>query len=69
MQVFERSRPWFCDISIVKVVVSDDDKEKCRQCLVLQQLHYEVTMTEDTPVGSLVVHVQLQQSSSKVCIF
>ena len=70
-QVFERSRPWYCDVSIVKVAITDpDDEEKCRQCLAVRQLHYEVTMTEESPIGSLVVHVQLQQSSylAKVCI-
>ena len=63
VQVFESSRPWYFDISLVKIEITDD-KEKYGQCLALQQLHYNVTLAEDIPVGSLVVRIglQLQQS-------
>ena len=66
----ESSRPWHFDTALVKVAVAaaDDDEEKCerllQQCLTLRQLHQNVRLAEDVPVGSLIARVQLQPSSS-----
>jgi len=55
VQVFESNRPWLFDISLVKVVVSDES------CLAVQQLHQHVIVAQDSAVGSLLAHIQLQK--------
>jgi len=67
--VFESNRPWHSDVSLVKVVIAEDDSEPYSPCLALQQLHSSVSLPEDTPIGSVVAQIQLQQLScqSDVC--
>jgi len=73
LQVFESSRPWYFDTSLVKVAVTEDDN--VTRCLALRNLRYNATLAEDTPVGSHVAHVQLQLScqsnvrSTRRCLY
>jgi len=68
VQVFENTHPWQSDVSLVKIAVglTDDDVV---ECLPVRQLHHYVTVSQHTPVGSVVTRVQLQQLPclSRVC--